>query len=97
MRYEFVPEVDRERRVRAGEDRNEMPLESLNGSFGFVRPLVVRGDALVVDVCCSKMQLQPFGSLDVEDLEPDMVPEVGEPCVDIAVGRNQRRFSAVRE
>jgi hypothetical protein len=34
--YEFVPEVDGERRVRAGEDRDEVPLESLDGSFGFV-------------------------------------------------------------
>jgi hypothetical protein len=79
-----VLEVDRERRVRAGEDRDEVPLESLDGSFGFVCPLVVRGNALVVDVRCSKMQLQSFGSLVFEDLEPDVVPKVGETCVDVA-------------
>ncbi len=48
--YEFVPEVDGERRVRAGEDRNEMPLERLYGAFGFVCPFVVRGNALVGDM-----------------------------------------------
>ncbi len=69
--YEFVPEVDGELRVRAGEDRDEMPLERLYGAFGFVRPFVVRGNALVGDVRRSKMKLQCLGSLVVEYLELD--------------------------
>jgi hypothetical protein len=92
-----VPKVDGERRVRAGEYCNEVPLESLYDAFGFVCPFVVRGNTLVGDMGRSKMQLQSFGSLVVEDLEPDVVSEVGEPCVDVAVGHDERRFSAVRE
>jgi hypothetical protein len=69
--YEFVPEVDGERRVSAGEDRDEMPLESLYGAFGLVCPFVVRGNALVGDMLRSKMKLQSLGSLVVEYLELD--------------------------
>jgi hypothetical protein len=34
--YEFVPKVDGERRVRASEDCDEVPLECLYGAFSFV-------------------------------------------------------------
>jgi hypothetical protein len=74
-----------------------MPLESLYGAFGFVCPFVVRGNALVGDMRRSKIKLQSLGSLVVEYLELDGMPEVGEPCVDVAVGQDERRFSAVRE
>jgi hypothetical protein len=95
--YEFVPEVDGERRVRTGEYCDRVPLEGLYGAFGFVWPFVVRGNTLVGDMGCSKMKLQSFGSLVVEDLEPDAVSEVGKPCVDVAIGNDEGSLRAGRE
>ncbi len=53
--YEFVPKVNGERRVRASEDCEEVPLEGLYGAFSFVGPFVVWGNALVGDVGCSEV------------------------------------------
>ena len=76
---------------------DRVPLEGLYGAFGFVWPFVVRGNTLVGDMGCSKMKLQSFGSLVVEDLESNVVSEVGEPCVNVAIGHDEGRLSVVRE
>ena len=53
--YEFVPKVDGERRVRASEDCDKVPLKGLYGAFSFVGPFVVWGNALVGDVGCAEV------------------------------------------
>ncbi len=67
--------------MRAGEDRDEVPLEGLYGPFGFLCPFVVRGNALVGDMQSAEVKLQSLGSLVVKYLELDGMPEVDEPCV----------------
>ncbi len=52
---QFVPKVDRERRVSAGEYCNEMPLEGLYCPFCLVGSFCERGHELVLDIVYDEM------------------------------------------
>ncbi len=55
LRYKFVPKVNGERWVSAGENRDEVPLEGLYCAFCFVHPFVEGGNTLVSGVRRSKV------------------------------------------
>jgi hypothetical protein len=55
--YQFVPKVDGERRVRAGEYSYEVAFERLYCPLCFIGSFVIRGNALVLDSASSEVQL----------------------------------------
>jgi hypothetical protein len=81
LRNKFVPKVDRERRVSAGEYCDEMPLECLYSPFCLVGSFGERGHELVLDVVYDEMLSQSFRCFVVHDLELDVVFELKKPLV----------------
>ncbi len=76
QRDEFMPEIDRERRVCSGEHGYEVPLEGLYSPFCFIRWFGVRWHELIWSIMCHEVLPQAFRRFVVHDLELDEVSEL---------------------
>ena len=89
-----MPKIDGKRRVRAGQDCDEVTLEGLYRPFCFVRSFCKRWYEFVFDVRRYEVLPQAFRCLVIQDLELNKVSELGEPLVSAGIGVDYGRFGA---
>ncbi len=74
-----------------------MPLEGLYSPFSLICSVVEGWGTLVLDVVGTKMKQKSLRGFVVQDLEFYFMAQLCEPWVDVAVGRDERRFGAARK